>query len=57
MPDTDMLNILKININAIGAEHTGGSGKCCANMHTINGHKPKQETGRTEKCCTNMDSI
>ena len=57
MPDTDMLNIIKISINTIGAEQTRGSNKCCTNMHTVHGVKPKQETGRAEKCYTNMDSI
>ena len=38
MPDTDVLNIIKISINAIGAEQTGGSDKCCANMHTVQGN-------------------
>ena len=57
MPDTDVLNTIKINIYAIGAEQTGGSDKCCANMHTVQGDEPKQETGRAEKCYTNMDSI
>ena len=37
MPDWDVLNIIKMNINAIGAEQTGGSDKCCKNMHTIQG--------------------
>ena len=37
MPDTDMLNIIKININTIGTEQTGGSDKCCADMHTVQG--------------------
>ena len=57
MPDTDALNIIKININAIGTEQTGTGDKCCANMHTVQGDEPKQETGRAEKCYTNMDSI
>ena len=35
--DTDALNIIEINFNAIGAEQTGGSDKCCANMHTFQG--------------------
>ena len=43
MPDTDSLNIT-INIHTIGAEQTGDSDKCCANMHTVQGDEPKQET-------------
>ena len=57
MPDKDALNIIKININTIGAEQTGGSYMCCANMYTVLGDEPKQETGRAEKCYTNMYSI
>ena len=41
MPDTDALNIIKINIHTIGAEQTGGSDKCCTNMHTAQGDEPK----------------
>ena len=33
MPDTDALNILKINIHSIGAEDIRES-EWCANMHT-----------------------
>ena len=33
MPDTDALNIIKINIDSIGAED-GRDSKSCANMHT-----------------------
>ena len=57
MSDTDTLNIMKININIIGAEETGGNDKHCTNMHTVQGDEPKQEVGRAEKCYTNMDSI
>ena len=57
MPHTDTLNIIKINIHALGAEKTTGSDKCWANIHTVQGHEPKQETVRAEKCYTNMDSI
>ena len=34
MPDTDVLNIIKINIDSIGAEDAGDS-KWCANMYTV----------------------
>ena len=57
MPDTEVLNIIKINTNTIGAEQTRDSGKCCANMYTVQSVEPKQETIRAEKCYTNVDSI
>ena len=57
MLETDALNIIKIYINAIGAEEAGGSDRCCTNMHTVQGAKLKQETDGAEKCYTNMDSI
>ena len=57
MPNTDMLNIIKINIHTIDTEQTGDSDKCCANIHTIQEDEPKQETVRAEKCYRNMDSI
>ena len=57
MPDTDALNIIKININSIGAEQARGSDKCCTNMQTVLGSEPKQEMVRRMKCYTNMDSI
>ena len=57
MPDTDVLNIIKINIHAIGTEQTGDSDKCCTNMHIVQEDGPKQERVRAEKCYTNMDSI
>ena len=56
MPDTDTLNIIKINIHSIGAEDTRDS-EWCANIHTTQGSNHKQETYRAEKCCTNKDSI
>ena len=57
MPDTDALNTIKINTNAIGAEQARGSNNGCTNMHTDQGVIPKQETGRAEKYYTNIDSI
>ena len=57
MPDTDVLNIIKINIDSIGAEDARDSDKWCTNMHTVWGSEPKQETGRVEKCYTNIDNI
>ena len=56
MPDTDVLNIIKINIDSIDAEDARDS-KSCANMHTVWETDPKQETGSAEKCYKNMDSI
>ena len=56
MPDTDMLNIIKINVDSIGAEDARDS-KWCANTHTVWESELKQETDRAEKCCTYMDSI
>ena len=56
MPDRDMLNKLKINIDSIGAEDARDS-KWCANMHTVQESKPKQKRDRAEKCYTNMESI
>ena len=44
MPDIDMLNILKVNIHAIGADQTRGSDNCCTKMHAIQGDDLKQET-------------
>ena len=35
IPDTDVLNLIKINIPSICAQQTGGSDNCCANMHTV----------------------
>ena len=35
MPDIDALNIIKINIHAIGTEQTGDSDNCCANRPTV----------------------
>ena len=43
MPDTDMLNIIKICIDSIGAEDARDS-KSCADMHTVRETEPKQET-------------
>ena len=57
MPETDVLNIIKININSIGAEDARDSSKWCANMHTVQESEPKQETDRAEKCYTDMDSF
>ena len=57
MPDTDTLNIIKINIDSIGAEDARYSDKWCANMHNVQGFEPKQEIGGAEKCYTNMDNI
>ena len=57
MSDTDVLNILKININLIGAEDARDSDKQCVNTHTVQGSEPKQETDRAEKYSRNMDSI
>ena len=56
MPDTDMLNIIKINIDSVGAEDAQDS-KSCANMYTAQESEPKQETDSAEKCYTNMDNI
>ena len=56
MPDTDMLNIIKINIDSIGAEDARDS-KGYANTCTAWETEPKQETDSVEKCYTNMDSI
>ena len=56
MPDTDALNIIKINIDSIGAVDARDS-EGCANMHAVWKSEPKEETDRAEKCYTNMDSI
>ena len=56
MPGTDVLNIIKINIDSIGAEDARDS-KSHANIHTAWENEPKQETNSAEKCYTNMDSI
>ena len=56
MPDTDVLNIIEIDIDSIGTEDARDS-KWCASMHTVWEPEPKQETERAEKCYTNMDSI
>ena len=55
-PDTDVLNIISINIHAIGAEDARDS-EWYTNIHTIQGSKPRQETDREDKCCTNRISI
>ena len=57
MPDTDMLKIIKINIDSIGAEDARDNNKWCANVHTIWESEPKQETGRAEKYYTNIGNI
>ena len=56
IPDTDVFNIIKINIDSMGAEDARDS-EWCGNMHTVWESKAKQETDRAEKCYTNMDSI
>ena len=56
LPDTDMLNIIKINIDLIGAEDARHS-KWCVNTHTVQESEPNQETDGAEKCYTNMDGI
>ena len=55
MPDTDILNIRKIDIQT--AEQSGDSNKCCTNMHNVQKDEAKQETARAEKYYTNMDNI
>ena len=49
MPDIDALNIIEINIHAIGAEQTTGSDKCCTSMCAIQRGDPKQETVKAEE--------
>ena len=56
MPDTGVVNIIKININSIVAEDARDS-KSCANMQTALETEPKQKTDIAEKCYTDMDSI
>ena len=56
MSDTDILNIIKINIDSLGAEDARDS-KWCASKHTVQESELKQETDRAEKCYPNMDSI
>ena len=46
MPDTDMLNIILINIHAIGAEDARDSNQY-TNMHTIQG--PTQDRKQMER--------
>ena len=55
MPDTDLLNIIKINIDSIGAEDVTDS-EWCANTHCL-GVQTKQEIDGAEKCYKNMESI
>ena len=57
MSDTDVLNIIKIDINSICVEYTKDSNMWCANTHAVWKSKPKKETDRAEMCNTNMDSI
>ena len=57
MPDTDILNIININIHSIGTEHGRGNDNCCTNKATAQSIDTAQETNRTEKCYTNTDSI
>ena len=57
MPDIDLLKILKINIQALGAEQTRENDNCCANMNAIHRDDPMQEMVKTGKCCTNIDGI
>ena len=55
MPNTDVLNIIKINVDSIGAEETRDSEVC---KHApVQESEPKQGTDGAEKCYTNMDSI
>ena len=35
MTDIDVLNIINININAIGTDHIGGNDNCCTNKATF----------------------
>ena len=51
------LNIIKVNIHAIGTEQTGDSDNCCTNRPTVQREDMKQETDEAEKCYTNTDSI
>ena len=52
MPDTNTLNIMKININSIGAEQARGNNKCCTNIHTLWGssqsRKQSEELSATQ---------
>ena len=56
MPDTDMLNIININIQSIGVEDAGDS-KWCADTHTVLGSTQIEETQGAEKYCANKTSI
>ena len=56
LPDSDALNIIKINIDPMGAEGARES-KSCANTQTTWESERNQETDSAEKCYTNMDSI
>ena len=55
MPDTDMLNIIKVNIHSIDAEDARDGG-WCARMHTVQQSNPRQETNRAEKFYTKTDT-
>ena len=57
MPDIDMLNIININIDSIGTEHSGDTDNCCTNKATFQSTNMMQETGRAKKFYTNTDSI
>ena len=45
MPDMEVFNIIKININSIGAEDAGDNSKWCANMYTGSPNQSRKQTG------------
>ena len=56
MPDTDVLNIININIVSIHAEDVKNKEQY-GNMKSVQASNTKQETDRVVSCCGNTDSI
>ena len=56
MPDTDVLNIININIDYIDVEVIKNK-ECQANMKTVQWSNAEQESDGSQRCCTNTDSI
>ena len=64
MPDTDMLNIIKINCNTIGTHRNDINYNCSTNtaIHHSSKHvqhytNTSQDVDRAEESCANMDPV
>ena len=64
LPDINMMNIMHINCNAMGAQETDRANNCCTNTaiyqdsrHEWNYTNLMQEADKVEECNANRDSI